>query len=140
MEAPAFSCDGKPVYDKPPFIIDGSRKGETYYSSVDGKFNSGFWVNKWAELQLGIEATSLTADTQTLYSVAEMEFVKGNAPGFLQSKAQTLNVTQCDSPSRANAMIREERKRYSVKSMKPVIAVREGTIVAARKILLVILQ
>jgi hypothetical protein len=115
--------------------VDGNR-AETYYSSKDGTFSAGFYVDRYAELTLGVAGTSFTTEAKELYGVTDLEFLNGNVPGFLRSTAEKLGITQCNSPAESVAQVKQSGTQYSIKSTKPVTAIRSGYVVGASKFFL----
>jgi hypothetical protein len=81
----AFTCDGwDPLFNRAGITtLTNNTRTQTYYSSINGKLNSGFYLNKDAELKLIALATRFTNEVQEVYSSTEIEYLNGDRPGFL---------------------------------------------------------
>jgi hypothetical protein len=68
----------------------------TTFTSPDGKFDSGFYVGK-NDIVLGSgEIINYNDEAKKVYIVADIEYLPGKQPGFLDTSIQALFVTGCD--------------------------------------------
>jgi hypothetical protein len=108
-------------------------KGDSYYTSPDGKFNSGFYIGAKDKTMAVAEVINYTNTTKHVYNIVEMEYVPGRVPGALEVNIQSMSVTGCGPNI---AIIPEKgQDRMDIKSQQfPVLA--DGYILSASESIL----
>jgi hypothetical protein len=133
---PGFiSCDGKPNGGIPISIFAGGSedKGDDFYTTKDGKFDSGYYIGKNDAINIAGDVVNYTNEQKTVFTVAEFEYIEGNS-GFLDAALTIFNVGQCDGQTKvALPQALEGNPKWNVKSKKPLTISRDGYIVAASK-------
>jgi hypothetical protein len=105
-------------------------KGDTYFTSGDGKFNSGFFVGKNDRIIGFAEVINYRNVTQKVYTQLELEYVEGRIPDAFEVSAQSISVTGCSM--NISFMPKKNETSLSLKSKEfPVI--QDGFIISASK-------
>jgi hypothetical protein len=111
------------------FVIAGAAENSGgLFTTVDGKFNSGFYLPKNMQLMQVGDMVNYSNETKSIYSVVEVEYLKGSPPGFMQASTQLLNVAECDSAGLAFEPPKDQ-KVFSLKG-KPMTVTRDGFLLA----------
>jgi hypothetical protein len=138
-KVPMFAtCPGQSASsDKLPtttFMGASEEKGDTAFSTPDGKFNSGYYVSKSETFTMTGEIINYTNDTKVIYSVTELEYIPGRPAGSLDVVTQILSVNQCET---SDLKLRPPggQKIFSFKS-KEMTVIQDGYILSRRRLLL----
>jgi hypothetical protein len=108
-------------------------KGDTYFTSADGKFNSGYFIGKNDRVMGVAEVINYRNVTQKVHIQLELEYVEGRIPDALPVSAQSISVTGCSM--NISFMPKENETSLSLKSQEfPVI--QDGFIISTSKYLL----
>jgi hypothetical protein len=93
---PSFStCEGstpRPAMPMSLFMGGSEDKGDVYYSTPDGLFDSGYYIGKDDMIVFGGDVVNYNLEQRTVFSVTEMEFIKGKQKGFLETSASQMPV------------------------------------------------
>jgi hypothetical protein len=113
------------------FMGTAEDKSDVMYSTADGMFDSGFYINKTDSLYFGGDFVNYNKDRMTVYTVADMEYLEGRPKNFLDTGLNVIGVGMCDELS---AMPKQfsSRKKFSLKGRDMVIN-SDGYIVAGSK-------
>jgi hypothetical protein len=130
-----IACGDTPSYGiRASLFAGGSEdKGDVYYSTPDGMFDAGYYIGPDHEIIMGGDVVNYNLDQKTIYSVTELEFIRGKPEGFLESSVQVFNVAQCDSKSNGVFNIPKEQKKWEMKTRTPMTVSKDGYIVSIRK-------
>jgi hypothetical protein len=123
---PIVSC-GKPVFSGAlpvTLVIAGAADNSgAIYTTVDAKFNSGYYISNTTRLMQIGDLVNYSNETKTIYSVAEVEYLEGKPLGLMNATTELLNINECDSGYAFHAP--EGQKVFSMKG-KPMTATRDG--------------
>jgi hypothetical protein len=123
------SCIGVLTPDRPSLFTGGVEdKGDSFYTSPDGKFNSGFYVGPKDKMMSTAQVVNYSNKTKEVYARLEIEFVPGRVKDALDVGIQSMSVTGCG----INIAItpKKDDKSMSLKSrLFPVI--EDGYIIGA---------
>jgi hypothetical protein len=108
-------------------------KGDTYFTSGDGKFNSGFFVGKNDRIMGGAQVINYRDVTQKVHIQLELEYIEGKVPNALEVSAQTISVTGCSM--NISFMPKKNETSISLKSQEFSV-VQDGFIISTSKYLL----
>ena len=108
-------------------------KGDTFFTSGDGKFNSGFYIGKNDRIMSGAEVINYRTVSQKVYVQLELEYVEGKISDALEVSAQSVSVTGC--AMNISFMPKKNETSLTLKSQEfPVV--QEGYIISSSKNLL----
>jgi hypothetical protein len=89
------SCPGL-TPPRPSLFTGGAEdKGDSYFTSQDGQFNSGYYIGLRDKTMAVAEVINYTNVTKKVYNVVEMEYVPGRVAGSLEVNIQSMSVTGC---------------------------------------------
>jgi hypothetical protein len=102
------------------------------FTSEDGKFNSGFYLDAKSNVMNMIDIVNYNDDPRIVYSISEMEYVPGPIEGALDATQDLLNIGMCSGGSGFNVPSAGQ-KQFSFGG-KDITIAANGYIVNARKI------
>jgi hypothetical protein len=120
------SCEGQRFEQVPsgmPFTVfmgTAEDKSDVMYSTPDGMFNSGFYINKTDTLYFGGDFVNYNKELRTVYTVADMEYLEGRPKNLLETGLNVISVGMCDGLSTMSQQF-SGRKRFSLKGREMVI-------------------
>lgn len=129
---------GKLIHDcwgltpaRPQLIVGGAEdKGDNYFTSPDGMFNSGFYVGPDDRLMVTAEAVNYSNEPKDIYSLIEIEYVPGRIPGAMDIGIQSFSVTGCGIMV---GFMPEQNETHQVFKGEPVTLINDGWIVSSSK-------
>lgn len=79
-------------------MIGGSSedRGGAFFSSKDGKFDSGYYVGAKDRVFMTMDVVNYGAETKEVYAVVDIQYVEGKPKGFLEGVTQLWSVGTCD--------------------------------------------
>jgi len=90
------SCIGILTPSKPSLFTGGVEdKGDSFYTSPDGKFNSGFYVGPTDKMLSTGQVVNYSNKTMEVYARLEIEFIPGRVKDALDVGIQSMSVTGC---------------------------------------------
>jgi hypothetical protein len=129
---PTFcTCEGSTPCGNIPislFMGGSEDKGDVYYSTPDGMFDSGYYIGPNDRITFGGDVVNYNMEEKTVYSVTEMDFLRGKQKGFLETSASQMPVYMCNN---FMDMAMPTAKKFTVTG-KPAIVNNDGYIVAVR--------
>jgi hypothetical protein len=89
--------DGRAFASIPANVFMGGAAdgGQNRYTTNDGKFNSGLYIAKDAGIIQMIDIVNYNNESQTIYTISEMEYLDGKQPGFLSSATTGIDLGMC---------------------------------------------
>jgi hypothetical protein len=105
-------------------------KGDTFFTSGDGKFNSGYYIGKSDRVMGFAEVINYRNVTQKVYLQLELEYVDGNPPGTLEVSAQSISVTGCGM--NISFMPKQNETSLTLRS-KDFPVIQDGFIISSSK-------
>lgn len=105
-----WSCPGPSGKSYPQIYLNsvmnnqGADNSVTNYTSPDGKFNSGFYVSKSDLILSAGEVINNNDEPKKIYVIADIEYLPGKQPDFLDSSIQALFISGCDWNNIGGAM------------------------------------
>lgn len=67
-----------------------------FYTTPDGKFNSGYYLSNRSNVLQMIDIVNYNNETRTVYTVSEMEYVSGRPDNLLLANSVPINLGMCD--------------------------------------------
>jgi hypothetical protein len=90
------SCSGILTPSRPSLFTGGVEdKGDSWYTSPDGRFNSGFYVSPKDKMFSTGQVVNYSNKTQEVYAKLEVEFIPGRVKDALEVGIQSMSVTGC---------------------------------------------
>jgi len=81
-------------------IMGGAEdKGAQMFSTLDGKFNSGYYVGKNDRIMMSGDVVNYKNETQTVFAKGEIEYIEGKVKEALETNYQLIDVGICDGKS-----------------------------------------
>ncbi|KAF2433289.1 hypothetical protein EJ08DRAFT_73804 [Tothia fuscella] len=126
LERPFWTCseEGKPA-SKPmlstSFFLAGSvETGDHWFTSTDGKSNSGYYLPKNSVYILQAEAINFKKTPQDWYVAAEIEYVPAKPSGLEVVTLAGISVSTCDSFSPTGSVYKPPKgaKQFNMTSPK----------------------
>jgi Stress up-regulated Nod 19 len=109
----------------------GEDNGQAHYSSLDGKFNAGYYFRPGSELVFMGEVINYSNITKQIYTVVDMHYFQGKSPNQLDSNMIIFDVQQCDKAGPQAIAAPHGQQKFSWKS-QPVTIVEDGYILQRR--------
>ena len=126
-------CEGKAAVGKTIttsiFMAGATEEGNTRFTSVDGKFNSGFYLGKDDKINMGIDVVNYNNVSRTVYVEADMEYVPGQMKDALPSAQQVINLGMCSGFNGVDIHPPPGQKKFKLEGSDIVIA-RDGWMVS----------
>jgi hypothetical protein len=90
--------NGIPVQPPGMSVLTGSSedKGGAFYTSMDGKFNSGYYVGKNDKVIMNSDMVNYSNQTKELYWLVDIQYIEGKVPDHLEVVNQLWSVGTCD--------------------------------------------
>jgi len=98
------SCDRKIIGSEDLAVstfVNGANEKDNgaLYTTVDGKFNSGYYIGKNHGILLTGDVINYKNWTQDVYTLTELEYVEGSIPSMMEVSIQALSIGQCEGAS-----------------------------------------
>jgi hypothetical protein len=78
------------------FMGGAADTSSNHYTSLDGKFNSGYYLSKNTDVLQMIDIVNYNDKPMDIYTVSELEYIPGKPPGLLQANSVTIALGMCD--------------------------------------------
>lgn len=105
-------------------------KGDTFFTSGDGKFNSGFYIGKTDRIMAFAQVINYRDVDQKVFTQLELEYIEGKVPDALEVSPQSISVTGCGRS--ISFMPKKNETSLHLKSQEyPVI--QDGFIISTSK-------
>ena len=75
------------------FIVAGNDEAANYFTTPDGKFDSGYYIGQREMFAMQAEIINYKPTNQSVYITAEFEYLPGKISGFGDSTVSLLSVT-----------------------------------------------
>jgi hypothetical protein len=99
---PFYLCDGQKdflgTFPAAGFIVAGNDEAPNYFTTPDGKFDSGYYIGQREMFAMQSEIINYKPTNQSVYITAEIEYLPGRISGFADSAVSLLSVTGCQFP------------------------------------------
>jgi hypothetical protein len=140
--APLLTCPGDygalfPHLYVPGIMTDSSEDKTTqYFTTADGKFDSGFYIGPEDKILHGAEVLNYNNEAKSVYVVSELEYLEGKPKGFMETMFQPMTAAGCDWNNALSLggliYAPKGRTKFSIKSPEQ-ISTRDGYIVHISK-------
>jgi hypothetical protein len=71
-------------------------KGGAFFSSLDGQFNSGYYIGPNDRIVMNGDVVNYTNETKEVYAMSDFQYMEGKPPGSMEAVTQLWSVGQCD--------------------------------------------
>ncbi|KAF2671000.1 hypothetical protein BT63DRAFT_477559 [Microthyrium microscopicum] len=99
---PVYLCDGQKgflgTFPGVGFIISGNDEAPNWFTTPDGKFNSGYGIKNKPMLAMTSELVNYREEDQKVFIAMEYEYMKGSADTAADASVSMFSVTGCDFP------------------------------------------
>jgi len=112
------------------FLGSGVDESEYFFTTPDGKYNSGYYVGKSDTFMMQSEIVNYSPEPQKWYIAADYEFVPGKPQGLEDVSVTDFNVVSCSGFLEAGYHPPNGAKKYA-KTSRNFIMTRDGTILHA---------
>jgi hypothetical protein len=124
------SCTGILTPTRPSLFTGGVEdKGDAWYTSPDGKFQSGFYVGARDKMVSTGMVVNYSDKTQEVYARLEIEYVEGRVKDSLEVGIQSMSVTGCGLDNIAITPKKDEKTSNLKSRVYPVT--EDGYIIGA---------
>jgi hypothetical protein len=133
--APAFSCEsGKPHGEIPVsvFMAGATEVGEMTFAATSGDVKSGYYLPKNRRMLNMIDVVNYNNVERNVYVSAEIEYLPGKAPGYLEARQERIDPGMCGGESGIAIHPPRGVQKFSVNSTGVVVA-RDGYMVNMSK-------
>jgi hypothetical protein len=105
-------------------------KGGAFYTTMDGHYNSGYYIGKDDKTLMTGDIVNYTNETKEVYSLIDIQYIQGKPAGHMEAVTQLWSVGQCDGMI---GFVRPPpgQKKFALKSQKMTIT-QDGTFLAWR--------
>lgn len=128
---PFYLCQGQKgflgTFPAAGFIVSGNDEAANYFTTPDGKFDSGYAIGAKPSVTMQAELINYKPTPQTIYITAEIEYVKGH-PAEYDSTVSLFSVTGCEFP---DYHVAKDKPQYSLLSALVPMPV-DGDIINAK--------
>jgi hypothetical protein len=135
MQPPAVACESKRfglTMSLAAFAGGATGEGSTHFTSGDGKFNSGFYIDKDAPLMVVTDTVNDNNVRRSVYTVTEFEYVEGRPESLMGSMDQVIDLGMCGSKTGFYLRPPPGEKKFSLNSTGIIFA-RDGYVVRSSK-------
>ncbi|KAE9978556.1 hypothetical protein BLS_000489 [Venturia inaequalis] len=129
---PFYLCEGqKGFLGKFPaagFIVAGNDEADNYFTTPDGKFDSGYFISDKAQVAMQAELVNYKNVEQKIYITAEYEYLEGIKAETMDASVSLFSVTGCAFP---DYHVSRDKPQYNLTSAIVPIPM-DGTIINAK--------
>jgi len=131
--APAFACEGRAAKMTSPsvYIAGATEVGNMRFAATKGDIKSGYYLTKDRKVTNMIDVINYNNVERTVYVSAEIEYIPGKAPGYLDARQERVDPGMCGGPNGAAIHPPKGVSKFSVNSTGIVVA-RDGYLVNIR--------
>lgn len=129
-----LSCDGQTARRGIPmslFVGGSEDKGAQYFTTPDGKFNSGYYIGKKDRILMGGDVVNYTNKTQTVFAEVEVEYVDGKVAGLMETGQHSVSVGMCDGVAGTNLTAPKGQTKFTYTG-KEITVFTDGYLVSAK--------
>jgi hypothetical protein len=81
---------------RPSLFTGGAEdKGDSYYTTPDGSFNSGYYIGRDDKILSVAQVVNYANKTQKVFAKLEVEYIPGKIKDALEVGIQSMSVTGC---------------------------------------------
>jgi hypothetical protein len=110
------------------FIIAGNDEADNFFTTPDGKFNSGYFIGAKPQMALQAELINYKNIEQKVYITAEYEYVPGINADSSDSSVSLFSVNGCNNP---DYHVSKDKPQYNMTSANVPIP-KDGFIINAK--------
>jgi hypothetical protein len=128
---PFYLCEGQKgflgTFPAAGFIVSGNDEASNFFTSPDGKFNSGYAISKQPRFAMQAELVNYLPIDQKVYITMEYEYVPGKIADAADASVSLFSVTGCSFP---DYHVGKDKPQYNMTSAKVPIPM-DGFIINA---------
>jgi hypothetical protein len=130
------NCPGRSLFRNPLSLFVGGAEdaSQSFYTTQDGKFNSGYYIGKDDPIISSGDLVNYTNDTKIVFSMTDIEFVRGKITDLYEVSTQVLSVGMCDGVGAFTKPEINDKKHFKLTSKNDIVVANDGYIVNSSKI------
>jgi hypothetical protein len=129
---PFYLCQGQKgflgTFPAAGFIIAGNDEADNFFTTPDGKFDSGYFIGDKPQVTMQAELVNYKNVEQKVFITAEYEYLPGIKADTFDASVSLFSVTGCEFP---DYHVAKDKPQYNLTSANVPIPM-DGTIINAK--------